>query len=344
MDPGFASLLLIGIIGVLVGAVGIGGFLLVPCLVLTAGVSVRGAVVVATLSFLVAGFVSLCAMHRERAERAPGIGAFLVFAAPGALIGALLVGVTAERLLGGFIAVAFAAAGVCEWIGLPRSRGGGRLRVIAGSIGGSATGLTSTLTGTSGPMAAIPILALLGVEVHRRVRIAQVAQIPIGVAALLTYATLADVPWKLAAQSAVALGLGTIIGIRAARHIPSGRLRRASAVLMLLASAYMATTAFQAGPYDQSRRGPSSATRLSAGTLALPVREPPATIRPRAEPPCCLDVTNSRRERGPQVTKAGSGVHRLFKPPFFARRLGIAAATVSLVQRMVNGSPSHGDA
>lgn len=244
MDPGFATLLLIGMIGVLVGAVGIGGFLLVPCLVLTAGVSVRSAVVVATISFLVAGFVSLCAMHREHAERAPGIGAFLVFAVPGAVIGALLVGVAGERLLGGFIAVAFAAAGVGEWFGLPRARAGDRLRMLSGSLGGSATGLASTLTGTSGPMAAIPILALLGVEVHRRVRIAQVAQIPIGVAALLTYATLADVPWQRAAQSAVALGLGTIAGICAARRIPSGRLRRASAVLMLLASGYMATTAF----------------------------------------------------------------------------------------------------
>lgn len=118
------------------------------------------------------------------------------------------------------------------------------MRVLSGSLGGSATGLASTLTGTSGPMAAIPILALLGVDVHRRVRIAQVAQIPIGVAALLTYATLQDVPWRLAAPCAVALGLGTLVGIRAVRRVPSARLRRTSAILMLLASAYMAKTAF----------------------------------------------------------------------------------------------------
>ena len=244
MGTGFGFLFLVGIIGVLVGTAGIGGFLLVPILILMESVSVRDALVVATLSFLVAGFVSLWAMHREPTAGRRGVGAFLLFAVPGAALGAAVVGLAQERLLSGFIACAFAAAGVCEWMGLPRLRERDRLDAVTGSIGGCATGVASTLTGTSGPMAAIPILSLLGVDVRRRVRIAQVAQIPIGVAALLTYAMVTDVPWKLATQTAAALGIGALAGIYAGRRMPAAGLRRAAALLMLAASAYMAAKVF----------------------------------------------------------------------------------------------------
>lgn len=236
------GLLLVGVIGVLVGAVGVGGFLLVPVLVLVQGAAIRNAVVVATLSFLVAGVVSLLAMRKERIDGRDGVGAFLLWAGPGAAAGALLVGLLDERVLGALIAGAFAAAGIGEWLQWPRTRERQELHVTSGSIGGGATGIASTLTGTSGPMAAIPILGLLGIDGQRRVRIAQVAQIPIGIAALLTYATLANVPWILAAQNAAVLGAGSLAGILMARRIPAGRLRRVTSILMLLAATYMATT------------------------------------------------------------------------------------------------------
>lgn len=244
MTAALLGLLLVGAIGVLVGAVGVGGFLLVPVLVLVHGVSVRNAVVVSTLSFLVAGLVSLLVMRQERVNGRGGVGAFLLWAGPGAAAGALLVGVLDERALGAFIACAFAVAGIAEWVQWPRTPEHDRLRPASGSIAGGATGLASALTGTSGPMAAIPILGLLGVDARRKLRIAQVAQIPIGVAALLIYATLADIPWPLAAQCATVLGAGSLAGILMARRIPVGGLRRITASLMLLAAAYMTTAVF----------------------------------------------------------------------------------------------------
>ena len=52
------AILLVAAIGALIGAVGLGGFLMVPLLALMEGTSVREGIVVAAIAFLVSFFVS----------------------------------------------------------------------------------------------------------------------------------------------------------------------------------------------------------------------------------------------------------------------------------------------
>ena len=56
------AILLVVAIGALIGAVGLGGFLMVPLLALMEGTSVRQGIVVAAIAFLAAG-VSLTSYH-----------------------------------------------------------------------------------------------------------------------------------------------------------------------------------------------------------------------------------------------------------------------------------------
>lgn len=105
--------------------------------------------------------------------------------------------------------------------------------------GGLITGFASALTGTSGPMVAMPLLAWAGLALRERVALAQVAQIPIALGATIAFASFGEVPWKLAGASSAALCAGLVLGAGATRRLDAGLLRRLAAVLMWGAAAAM---------------------------------------------------------------------------------------------------------
>jgi hypothetical protein len=144
-----------------------------------------------------------------------------------------------EGVLAVVIALGFAAAGLAEWLEWPRQ---GRAREVgapAAAGGGLVAGFGSALTGTSGPMVAMPMLAWAGLALRERVALAQVAQIPIAVGATLAFASFGDVPWALAAGSSLALCVGLVGGALLARRVQARGLRRLAAVLMWCAAAFM---------------------------------------------------------------------------------------------------------
>lgn len=233
------ALLLVSAIGLLIGLIGLGGFLLVPVLVLLQGTSTREAVVVAAVAFLAGGLLSLAAWTRRAPAEVATHAPFLVGTAPGALVGAFVVGAVVDRALALVIAVAFASAAIAEWFGLPRT---GRPRPLAGvrALGaGVATGFGSAVTGTSGPMVAMPLLAWAGLPLGERIAIGQVAQVPIALGATLVFAGLGAIPWTLAGACSAALCAGMLASRVVARRVPAAGLRRMSALLMLGAAAAM---------------------------------------------------------------------------------------------------------
>jgi uncharacterized membrane protein YfcA len=231
------ALLLVSAIGLLIGLIGLGGFLLVPVLVLLQGTSTREAVVVAAVAFLAGGVLSLAAWTRRAPGEVAAHGPYLLATAPGAVVGAFVVGAVMDRALGLLIAAAFATAAIAEWFGLPR---GGRVRPLAGvrAVGaGVATGFGSAVTGTSGPMVAMPLLAWAGLSLRDRIAIGQVAQVPIALGATIMFAGLGAIPWTLAGLCSAALCAGILASRLLAHRVPAAALRRMSALLMLAAAA-----------------------------------------------------------------------------------------------------------
>ena len=248
------TLALIVAIGVAIGAVGIGGFLVVPVLVFVQGRPLREAVVVAVVSFVGAGLVSLLVVMRRRADVHADLRPFLAATIPGALAGALLLRVVDVRVIAFLITAAVGAAGVGQLLGWPvgkawRGRvdgaGRGRPRRMGSTIEGALTGLASTLTGTSGPLVAMPLLALSGVPIRERIRAGQVAQLPIALTAALVLLGAGSIGWSVAATSALALAAGVLAGMRVTPHVAPNVLARTAALLMLATAAAMLASALR---------------------------------------------------------------------------------------------------
>lgn len=235
------ALALIAAIGVSIGAVGIGGFLVVPVLVFVEGRTLREAVIAASVAFAGAGLVSLFAGLRERRVDTGSARSFLVASAPGALIGALLLRVIDATAIGILITVAVGLAGVAELSGWPRVARSQR-RPLRGYLDGAMTGLASALTGTSGPMIAMPLLAWNGTPIRERIRIGRIAQLPIALTAAAVFVAGGDIAWTLAGISAIALGVGVLGGMRLTPRVSPIVLSRTAAALMLATACSMLAT------------------------------------------------------------------------------------------------------
>ena len=225
--------------GLLVGAVGVGGFLVVPILVLLAGVPADQAVIFAAISFVVLGIVSLAVHSRSAGNQLGGYACFLLAAAVGALAGVLIVGALTTHTLTWVIAAAFACAAVAEWFGRPGANDARPIGRARSLVLGALTGAGSAVTGTSGPMVAMPLLAYAGVSTRERIGIAQVAQLPIALTAAAAFLSLRHVSWPFAAEVAAATAAGIVPGVFLARSLPQRLLSRTAALLMLLAAASM---------------------------------------------------------------------------------------------------------
>jgi uncharacterized membrane protein YfcA len=232
------ALVLLLLVGVLIGAVGIGGFLVVPVLVFLEGRSVRDAVIAATVSFVGSGLVALLVALRHGTQASNGGRAFLLANAPGALVGALLLRIVNGTAIGFLIAFAVGLAGLAELRGWPK-RGRRKAQPLLATVNGFMTGAGSALTGTSGPLIAMPLLAWAGMPIVERIRAGQVAQLPIAAAAALVFVAAGDIAWTVAAMSALVLAAGTLLGMRITTALAPDALRRAAAILMLLSAASM---------------------------------------------------------------------------------------------------------
>jgi uncharacterized membrane protein YfcA len=247
IGSGFVSLLafaLIAAIGVAIGAVGIGGFLVVPVLVFVEGRPLRDAVIAATVSFVGAGLVSLVVSRRQPGGGATGTRAFLIASAPGALVGAFLLRIIDATAIGILITIAVGLAGIAELLGLTQ-RAVRAPRPARGYVNGALTGIASALTGTSGPMVAMPLLALAGMPIRSRIRTGQIAQLPIALTAASVFVVGGDIAWMVAAMSALALGAGVIGGMTLTPRVAPLVLSRVAALLMLATACSMLASALR---------------------------------------------------------------------------------------------------
>jgi uncharacterized membrane protein YfcA len=90
----------------------------------------------------------------------------------------------------------------------------------------------------------MPLLAWSGVPIVERIRIAQIAQLPIAAAAAAVFVIAGDIRWTGAMISALGLASGTLMGMRVGTALAPVILRRASATLMLLTAGTMLVSAF----------------------------------------------------------------------------------------------------
>ena len=231
-----AALYAIGLgTGWLIGAIGVGGVLLVPALVLIGGMGVEAATPVASLSFLFTGITGTVAysLHGRLSRRV--VIWLTVGAAPGAMAGAATNVALSPRLITIAIAVALVAA--ASWA-FRQARPSTPLVETTPSAAtyaaiGAVVGFASALTGTGGPVLLFPVMMLAGGATVAIVAAGQPIQIPIALAATIGFLTLGEVDWPLGIGLGLSQAVGTVAGARFSHQATAQRLQQLVTVALV---------------------------------------------------------------------------------------------------------------
>jgi uncharacterized protein len=237
--------------GTLIGSVGIGGVLLVPCLTF-AGVDVHVALAGAMFSFLFSGLVGVWLYWRGGSIDWTSAAWLGSGATPGAFAGAVLASRLDGRALLALIGIVVMATGIRSLHHREKGKEGQRLlSPLPLFLVGGGVGAASAMIGTGGPLLLVPLLMSLRMPVRAAVGLAQAIQIPI--AGLATLGNLIEVHFDPSLGIVLGLGVaaGTAVGARLAHAASLLFLTRFVAVVLLLVGALVLARSWQsfAGPF-----------------------------------------------------------------------------------------------
>jgi len=240
MTSGAAALCVAGvIIGVLIGATGIGGVLLVSFLVHGLGYPVQSAVAVALWSYLWSGLLAI-ALYWRRGSIATRPALWLCAASvPGAFLGAcalaVVPGKVVEALIGGVLLL-----GGVQTLRPPREHTDRTPPGPALLVGlGLLTGFASALLGAGGAFLLVPLLVALGEPVLLAVGLGQAIQVPISAVATVANLRAGRIALLYGTILAAALAVGIALGTPLAHGVSQRTLRLLVALAMLVAAIVM---------------------------------------------------------------------------------------------------------
>jgi hypothetical protein len=230
------------VVGILIGAIGIGGVLLVPMLTYVLGISIHVAIATAMFSYLFTGLVGAFEYSR-RGSINWSKGLWLCLGGmPGGYLGAMTAwstpGIILETVIGALVFLS----------GLQALRQGGRQEVKGGALNapalcliGLVTGFASAITGTGGPLVLVPLLLWLKVPTLMAVGLSQIIQIPIALLATGGNLTFGHVDFALGLGLSTILVGGVVIGARVAHQVSRDTLKRIIATALLITGGAMLT-------------------------------------------------------------------------------------------------------
>ncbi len=227
-------------LGIAVGAVGIGGVLLVPILTLALGIDVKRAIAAALLSYLPAGVVAVTLYARRGSVPWREAGLLGLAALPAAYLGARAASRAPASLLEAAIGMLLLAGGLYA-LRPPRLAPAEQVMLAPATLLGlgGGTGFVSALTGAGGAFVLLPILLLLDTPVLAAIGLGQAIAIPIAGLASLANLAAGLVDLELAAGLAASLALGIAIGTPIAHALPQRKLRRLLGSVVVLAGVAM---------------------------------------------------------------------------------------------------------
>jgi len=227
--------------GLLIGAVGIGGVILVPLLVYMANADIHQSIAAALFSFSISGIVGTIIYARRGVIEWALVRNLVAGAVPGTLAGTVVLQYINETaLIAGIASLAILSAGREL---LPTS--GHRqdidyaIRPLHLITVGAVTGALSALSGTGGPMILIPVLIWFSVPAVMAIGLAQVIQLPIAIVATSGNIWNDTLDWHMGAAIAVGVAAGTLIGGIMSKHIPAVTLKKGVALLLVVSGLLM---------------------------------------------------------------------------------------------------------
>ena len=233
--PIVAALLALGLaVGVLIGAIGVGGVLLVPALTYIGGIEIHVAIASTMVAYFFAGSVGAFEYSRHGSIRWSEAAWLAGGAMPGAFAGAAAASVVPAFALEIVIAVLIIGSALNSLRG--RGPPGSAPRALAKRsllLIGAVTGIASSTSGTGGPLVLLPILLWLHVPVLAAVGLSQVIQLPISAFATAGNILYGAIDIPVAATLSVLLMVGVWFGARIAHRVSGIALKRYVSLMLL---------------------------------------------------------------------------------------------------------------
>ena len=236
------------LVGILIGAVGVGGILLIPALNLLTSLSIQASMATALFTFIFTGIVGTC-LFQQRGSI--GWSITLPLCAGGALfgfVGAWTNALLDAQLLALILALLIVFAGVYTLCS-----GGSRQaaafqdrprlqRVLLFGIG-AVTGFGSGLTGVGGPALSVPMMVMFGFPTLAAIGASQVIQILAAVSGSIGHLAQGHVDLRLAALLTAFEIAGVWLGVQVGHALDARLLRHAVGVLCVLVGAALVVRA-----------------------------------------------------------------------------------------------------
>jgi uncharacterized membrane protein YfcA len=244
-DPTGAALLaaIAAAVGFFIGAVGIGGVLLIPFLVILGGLGIHSAAATALFTFFFTGLLGAFLFQRRGTIRWrmtwPVCGGALVFG----YLGTLAAGRIGAAALTAIVAAIIIVAGL--YILLPSrharrerdGRGAGDMTLLVAT--GVASGFGAGLSGAGGPLFSVPIMVILGFAPLAAVGVSQVLQLVAALSGSLAAMQDGRIDYGIAAWVTGFELAGVVLGVRLAHVVGAAALRRLAAALCIAVGTLM---------------------------------------------------------------------------------------------------------
>jgi uncharacterized membrane protein YfcA len=235
------------VVGVCIGAVGIGGILLIPALA-ASGMGMHEAMATALFTFLFTGISGTALFERRGSIRwgmaLPVCAGALVFGFAGAWANARLDARWLTAVLAGVILVAGLHTLRSHFARAPqalRENAHGR-RALLLAIGAT-VGFGSGLTGVGGPAISVPIMVMCGFAPLATIGVGQVVQVMAAVSGSVANARYGTIDYGLAVPLVVAQLVGVPLGVRLVHAVDARVLRLAMAWLCIAVGGWLAVRA-----------------------------------------------------------------------------------------------------
>jgi uncharacterized membrane protein YfcA len=225
-------------VGTLIGAVGIGGILLIPALTAFAGLTIHAAMATALFTFAFTGIAGTLMFQRRGSIDWAVTRPVLLGAIFFAFIGAWVNSLTGPGALAIILAAVIIFAGVytlAAWHGAPQppyehnKRAQNALLLVVGATAGFGSGLT----GVGGPALSVPLMVLCGFPALTTIGTSQVIQIIAAASGTLGNLRYGTIDFGVAGTVTLLEILGVLLGARIVHAVDAGLLRKFVAVLCI---------------------------------------------------------------------------------------------------------------
>ena len=242
METNFIALLIAStVVGCLIGAVGIGGILLIPALIALAGLSPHQASATALFTFLFTGVLGSILFQRQgsidwRQTLTVCAGA-VVFSYLGAMANSAVDGVLLMRIIAALIIF----AGVYVFLPRPAEEepASKPFRLWLLLLIGAAAGFGSGFSGAGGPLFSVPLMVLWGFAPLSAIGTSQVLQIFSAAAGTLANLHYGEIQWAVAGWITLFELAGVVAGARLAHVVSADVLKRVAGAVCVLVGIYV---------------------------------------------------------------------------------------------------------